>query len=253
MTDLRPSLSFLSAILMTSACTSAPEYTKEEARALGGLTMSGDDICDLEGWYDDGTCDDFCVEVDPDCATCAAVPSCATSETGHWSESGCPADASCRAVTVCGSTIWCSDTGGADPACGSGETEHAREEDCPADSSCREVTDCGGTIWCSDTATCAGYPSCDSGETEHSRWEECPADGSCREVSECGATIWCSSSPEVTCAGRNPEGCLSSGCAPGFHCDTTMGSAPSACECSPESGSWACTPDVSGGVCVEDE
>ncbi len=42
-------------------------YTKDEARALGGVDDDGNDICALEGWYGDSVCDTFCVEQDPDC------------------------------------------------------------------------------------------------------------------------------------------------------------------------------------------
>lgn len=43
------------------------DITKEEARELGGIDQEGNDICEAEGWYDDGECDDFCVAADPDC------------------------------------------------------------------------------------------------------------------------------------------------------------------------------------------
>lgn len=210
--NLRFSL-LLVATSLVFACTSSTDesYTKEEARSLAGLTADGDDICALEGWYEDGVCDDFCTELDPPCATCAAVPTCDV-----------------------------------------GEVEHSDASECPADASCREVAECGATIWCSDTTTCAAVPTCDEGESEHSDSSGCPADGSCREVTECGATIWCGSGPVITCFGDNPEGCVSAGCDLGMHCDTTMGEAPSGCDCDPSSGNWTCTPDLSGGVCVAD-
>lgn len=46
-------------------------YTKDEARRLGGVSPDGADICAAQGWYGDGVCDAFCVELDEaDCAMC---------------------------------------------------------------------------------------------------------------------------------------------------------------------------------------
>jgi hypothetical protein len=42
-------------------------WTKEAAREAGGRDGDGNDLCALEGWYDDGACDDFCVQPDGDC------------------------------------------------------------------------------------------------------------------------------------------------------------------------------------------
>ncbi|RLB56015.1 MAG: hypothetical protein DRJ42_04525 [Deltaproteobacteria bacterium] len=245
--------------LFAGACTSSmerSEFTKDEARSLGGSTDLGADICASEGWYDDGECDEFCAEPDGDCdATCFAYPSCEVWETEHERWEDCPADASCREETLCGATVWCSDgaTCPGVPSCGDGETAHESWQDCPADASCREESVCGATIWCSSTgATCLAYPSCDEGETAHERWEDCPADASCREVTLCSATIWCSADEAPVCPGDNPEGCLDRGCAEGFVCDTTMGTAPSGCVCEPETGTWLCTADLNGGICVPD-
>ena len=47
----------------------ATGISKDEARELRGVDADGNDICASEGWYGDGTCDDFCVEVDDlDCS-----------------------------------------------------------------------------------------------------------------------------------------------------------------------------------------
>lgn len=56
-------------IAACSATTGSGGYTKDEARDLNGVTPGGEDICALEGWYEDTVCDDFCVEKDPDCET----------------------------------------------------------------------------------------------------------------------------------------------------------------------------------------
>jgi hypothetical protein len=40
--------------------------SKDDARAAGKADQ-GTDYCDLYGWYDDGVCDDFCLQPDPAC------------------------------------------------------------------------------------------------------------------------------------------------------------------------------------------
>lgn len=242
-----------------------PDLTKEEAAARDGKSDAGADLCDLLGWYDDGVCDTFCPSPDPDCdATCLAFPSCDPGETEHATESDCPADTSCRPVTLCGATIWCSAGGecaGPNPAgcvstgCAEGFVCDTTMGTAPSACACDPESGTwvctadvsGGT--CVPEAVCAGYPSCEPGETEHATESECPADASCRAVTLCGATIWCSGGG-ATCAGDNPQGCAESGCATGYVCDTTMGTAPSACVCEAKTGSWLCTPDLNGGVCV---
>ena len=62
---------------------SNPDITKADARAAGGKSDSGVDLCELLSWYGDGICDDFCVQPDPDCAK------------------GCTADDQCSAGAVC--------------------------------------------------------------------------------------------------------------------------------------------------------
>lgn len=169
---LRSALTASTALLALSGCASEVSdeepITRENARAMIGKFDVGVDYCDLYGWYADGVCDDFCVEPDPDCGTCAAIP------------------------------------------------------------------------------------SCEAWETQYDDWRGCPADASCREVTECGATIWCSSTEAPVCAGENPQGCVSTGCDLGYHCDTAMGLAPTFCYCDPEAGVWTCSADLSGGVCVPD-
>jgi hypothetical protein len=137
------------------------------------------------------------------------------------------------------------------PVCAEGETEVPSEADCPADTSCHPVSICGATIWCwSHLVQCAAVPVCAAGETEVAREADCPADTSCRSVSLCGATIWCWSGIDA-CPGENPQGCAGDeNCSEGFRCDKSGGGRPSGCACDPESGSWQCTADVSGGTCV---
>jgi hypothetical protein len=70
MSMLRSSLASVLVLPLFVACgSSSSGYTKDEARDLGGVTPDGQDICALEGWYNDAECDDFCPEPDPDCGT----------------------------------------------------------------------------------------------------------------------------------------------------------------------------------------
>jgi hypothetical protein len=56
----------------------------------------------------------------------------------------------------------------------------------------------------------------------------------------------------LTCDGPNPAGCRTTGCAPQQICSTDLadGCAASTCFCDPANGSWACTDDCGGGVCM---
>ncbi len=60
-----------------------PDITKDDARANGGKSDSGADLCDILNWYGDGVCDDFCPQPDADCAK------------------GCSADSDCSAGAIC--------------------------------------------------------------------------------------------------------------------------------------------------------
>ncbi|MDC3957414.1 hypothetical protein [Polyangium jinanense] len=70
------------ALLVLPACGSTVDsgggeqtgFTKDEARAMNGVTKEGADVCALEGWYDDGTCDDFCPASDGDCSVSCPSP-----------------------------------------------------------------------------------------------------------------------------------------------------------------------------------
>jgi hypothetical protein len=52
------------------------------------------------------------------------------------------------------------------------------------------------------------------------------------------------------CADFVQPGCVQSGCAEGFVCDTSVGCVPSVCGCDPETGAIFCTADCGGGTCV---
>jgi hypothetical protein len=65
---------FFSSILVAGACANQMEHlTKDQVRGLGKAD-NGVDYCQLNGWYGDGVCDDFCPKRDPDCATDARTP-----------------------------------------------------------------------------------------------------------------------------------------------------------------------------------
>jgi len=174
---------------MVSGCIEPPEaqdeMTKEDAKKK--QKTDSKDLCDAFGWYGDGVCDDFCPNLDPDCAVnCLAIPVCEDHEVEVES---CEGLLSCSEHSMCGTTIFC-DAGisncEAYPACGPGQIE---VETCPADSSCVEASVCGYTIFCMDTVQCAAYPSC----PPHSIEMACDpsTDPGCVEVTMCGSRITC--------------------------------------------------------------
>jgi len=56
------------------------------------------------------------------------------------------------------------------------------------------------------------------------------------------------------CEGPNPQGCRAGGCPAGQRCVQDPATCvPSACACDPATGTWLCTADCGGGVCVPDE
>jgi len=63
----------LIALLIFAACDSGESepISKDEARARGGKSDDGIDLCEWLGWYGDGICDDFCPLPDPDCPPAA--------------------------------------------------------------------------------------------------------------------------------------------------------------------------------------
>jgi hypothetical protein len=70
--------SFLASSLLAVACQSSAvepgaNPTKDEVRALGKAD-GGRDFCEELGWYGDGVCDDFCLQLDDDCASDARRP-----------------------------------------------------------------------------------------------------------------------------------------------------------------------------------
>jgi hypothetical protein len=103
------------------------------------------------------------------------------------------------------------------------------------------VSGCASGLKCDPSVGCtASACGCD------------PATGSWVCTSDCSGGVCVPEAADagLECPGTNPAGCAASGCAEGLQCDTTAGCAPSACGCDPATGSWLCTSDCSGGVCV---
>ena len=63
---------FASSLLAVGACTNAiapgSNPSKDDVRAIGKADGSHD-FCEQLGWYGDGVCDDFCIQLDSDCAS----------------------------------------------------------------------------------------------------------------------------------------------------------------------------------------
>ena len=82
MSTIRFSALFASILVAGCGGESTPDgtTTKDEARAQASLEGKADgvrhlfDFCRASGWYGDGTCDDFCLDRDPDCATDDRTP-----------------------------------------------------------------------------------------------------------------------------------------------------------------------------------
>jgi hypothetical protein len=101
-------------------------FTKDEARAKGGVDAQGNDICAAEGWYSDGTCDDFCPAVDHlDCPVTNQCPAQDDPKVHYVSTSGeacqaalfaCAADQTQFSSPECG--CGCIDTLPPGPTCG---------------------------------------------------------------------------------------------------------------------------------------
>ena len=53
------------------------------------------------------------------------------------------------------------------------------------------------------------------------------------------------------CTTPNPAGCVQTGCTGGLMCDQNVGCRSSSCTCDTERGTWSCTDDCGGGMCVK--
>jgi eight-cysteine-cluster-containing protein len=206
-------------------------YTRERAAELSGLANNGDDICALEGWYDDGTCDPFCLQADGDCEQDDYEP-CAGQACGATCTLCPPRDPNCvetEVVKQCQPDGTCS---AAVPACG-GTDDPDDYEPCdnkmcgdtctlcpPDDSDCVETA---VVKYCQGNGTCAAnQPSCDS------------SDGSCQSDADCFRTGCsgqiCSHQPEVSTCELRPE----------YACYERFGN----CGCNQGTCSWADDADL---------
>ncbi len=233
---------------MIAACgaSTGSGYTKDEARELGGVSPDGEDICALEGWYEDTVCDDFCVETDPDCAT-----------------SNCP-DPNAPGVTYRGEP---------------GSIECAQEIDfCGADETTFNSAECGCGCIANEPPTdvCGGIAglACDEDEfCSYPLGSFCGADdslGECKPLPDACPEIWApvcgcdgvtysnvcdanghgaSVASEGECGGQTCGGITGELCAEGFFCNTDfqcgVADAQGVCEQIPTGG----CPENSAPVC----
>ena len=77
-----------------------------------------------------------------------------------------------------------------------------------------------------------------------------PATDSWVCTADCGGGT-CVPDGSSACAGPNPAGCKTTGCAEGEVC-ADEGCTSSSCDCDPMTGNWLCTDDCGGGTCVPD-
>ncbi len=186
-----------------AACTSShPELTKSEAREMS--RRSDIDFCAERDWYDDGECDVFCQEPDPDCGGCEVGCDWGCREPGLDAACVLPDEYLClRDLGVCERQD--------DGACDWTETPELTA--CVADPDpipgC-VVDGCAGTV-------CRG-------EDEEPVFTTCDRDGSCfAEHGTCerqpgGECDWSPSAALDMCLGEDPEpvfvhpSCEVSGC-----------------------------------------
>jgi hypothetical protein len=229
---------------MLAACDNeggtAQAITKEEARAMGGRSASGEDICLVEGWYGDAECDDFCVEPDADCADAGRDASTSMIDAGTTTITDAGIPDGCRPESDLAFCLrmeqWCQPVSGMDncgrprsvPDCGpmpndticpGGCTPESDSDLCLyAGKNCGTLTiddQCGAsrTVECGmcTTGTCGGggHPNiCGSSPcTPESDSEFCNRNG--RDCGTFSATDNCGASRTATCGG---------GCYPGETC-----------------------------------
>ena len=207
------------------------EISKDEVAALGRADSGEADLCEARGWYGDGECDTFCPRADEDCPdTCS----------GENPQGECTSDEQC------------------------GEGQQCEIDGSPSGCSCQNgmwacTPDLSGGSCVDATNTCSGenpQGECTSDE-QCGEGQQCEIDGSPSGCS-CQNGMW-ACTPDLsggscvdatnTCSGENPQGeCTSDEqCGEGQQCE--IDGSPSGCSC--QNGMWACTPDLSGGSCVD--
>jgi hypothetical protein len=120
---------------------------------------------------------------------------------------------------------------------------------------------CGGNLKCPygwDGGLTNGL-YCVSGECANGRWfglSPCSLEASAPYTSADGMGGPDAGSDASPSCGPPPAGCArienATPCEPGFICDPSQGCAPSECSCGlfSKAGTWACSADCGGGVCV---
>lgn len=168
--------------------------SKDEIRNGSNNSSGGDgtDYCDLYGWYDDGTCDDFCDQEDPDCLLdqCAAYPVC---PAGYNESQICDVDgANCILATECGTTIKCQIEDemcvGEPASCDPG---YEFVNSCSGYADCYSQHDvCGNYFGCALIPVCTQAVACPAGTLEIDSCDE--VSPSCVELlNSCGGSTFC--------------------------------------------------------------
>ncbi|CAN0499426.1 unnamed protein product, partial [Laminaria digitata] len=81
---------------------------KDAADLMKEDPANAPDYCDINGWYDDGVCDDFCYELDSDCDAggCTDSRDCATDEFCGTAQGQCGGVGSCQVAPDACDTVY---------------------------------------------------------------------------------------------------------------------------------------------------
>jgi hypothetical protein len=166
-----------------------------------------------------------------------------------------PNPAGCRA-TGCPDGQKCDTTVGCSPSGCSCDADNGIWI-CTTDCSGGTCVDDPGTVQCSAGCASTGCPAgqkCDTSSECIPSYCWCTPDGlvaGCTD--DCGGGVCVDDPGGAPCRSPNPAGCSETGCPAGQKCDTNSGCAPSACACEASTGTWTCTADCNGGICVPED